>query len=158
MIVMGKIGGYRDKRGCTFPGDYFHPKYMDDPKWDKYQKEIFECLELGMRPRPAFRAAGIPDVTYDSWRKHFIKDLEAGVRDSPLVKFMLRMAIKSEFHHKSLLKKANEIALDGEGNAKMIQYLLDTTHKYSKKQEVEVSTQEDTSFTINIIDSEPKKE
>lgn len=155
---MGKIGGYKEANGCTFTGDYFHPKYMDDPNWDKYEKEILYCLGLGMRPRAAFRSAGLPDTLYNQWNRRFPQEIEKGVTDSPFIKFMLRMAVKSEFHHKSLLKKANEIALDGEGNSKMIQYLLDTTHQYSKKQEVEVSTSEDTSFQINIIDSEPKKE
>ena len=155
---MGKISGYKDANGCTYSGDYFQPRYLDAPDWDKREKEIMECVGLGMRPRAAFRAAGIPDVTYTSWRKHFIEDLEKGVRDSPFIKFMLRMAVKSEIHHKSLLSKANEIALEGDGNAKMIQYLLDTKKKYARKQEVEVATSEDTSFQINIIDSKPKEE
>lgn len=154
---MGVGDDYMDEHGCTYQGEYFHPKYLDDPNWEKYEKEIMECLSLGMRPRPAFRAAGLHEWLYHDWNKRFAKEIEKGVRDSPFVKFMLRMAMKSEIHHKTLLKKANEIALDGDGNAKMIQYLLDTTKKYARKQEVEVATAEDTTFQINIIDSQPKE-
>lgn len=156
MRIMG-VTGYRDMNGCTFPGEYFQPKYFEDPNWDKYEKEIMECSELGMRPRPAFRSAGLPATLYEDWQRRFPKELEKGVIDSPFIKFMIRLASKNEYHHKKLLKKANEIALDGDGNAKMVQYLLDTTHKYSKKQEVEVATAEDTTFQINIIDSTPKE-
>lgn len=155
---MGVGDDYMDGRGCTYGGEYFHPKYMDDKDWPKYEKEIFECVELGMKPKHAFRSAGLQGQLYYDWVRRFPKQIELGVTDSPFIKFMLKLAKKSEVHHKALLKKGNEIALEGEGNAKMIQYYLDTIYKYSKKKEVEVGTAEDTSFNINIVESKPRED
>ena len=155
---MGVGDDYMDTHGCTYPGDYFHPKYMDDPNWDKYEAEIFECVELGMTPRHAFRAAGLQYQMYHDWVRRFPGEIEQGVRDSPFVKFMVKLSKKSEVLHKALLKKGNEIALDGDGNAKMIQYYLDTRYKYSKKKEVEVGTADDTTFNINIVESKPRED
>lgn len=155
---MAKVPDYRDMKGCTYTGEYFHPCKMDEEGWDKKEKEILECVELGMPPHRAFKVGGLTTWLYYDWSRRMVVELEKGVKDSPFVLFMLSILKKSEVFHKRLLQKGNEIALEGEGNAKMIQYLLDNRYKYSKKKEVEISTADDTTFNINIIDSKPKED
>lgn len=133
--------------------DGFKPYMMDKPDWKDKEKKILEAVEKGLPTRNAFVYAGLTKWLYDQWRKALYDDLENGVLNTPFVKFMLKLFSKDEELHLQLIEKAREIALEDD-NPKMVQYLLDSRYKYSRKQEVEVSTAEDTTFNINIIESE----
>ena len=94
---MAKVPDYRDMNGCTYTGDYFHPAKMDEEDWDRKEKEIFECVELGMPPHRAFKAAGLTKWLYYNWINRMPGELEKGVKDSPFVKFMLKMCIYHKY-------------------------------------------------------------
>lgn len=156
---MGVGDNFRDENGCTCGGSYFHPRYMDNPDWKEKEKKILEAAATGMHPRHAFQYGGIHEVTYYDWKNHFEEDLSNGIIDSPLVKFMFKLMVQNEKLHKELLDKGKEIALEGNGNPEMIKYLLGKVYKYdSTKQEVELKTEDDTTFNINIVPSEKEED
>ena len=124
-----------------------------------FQKKLDAvCADVkkGMPIKNAFVHQGVNPRTYDSWKQMLKEDWEDGFDDTPLMRFMNHVAVAYEDAHSDLLGKAFDLADEGDGQ--MVMFLLKTLygHNPNSKKEVELSTTEDTTFNINIVEAKKK--
>lgn len=142
-------------------GDFHHPdKLVDSNDFKtKYAKAI-NYVSDGLPPQEACTLVfGVAKRTFRKWVEWAMEDIEAGFDESEsnLIKLMIGLAQEDAKLHKRISETAISIAVD-ERNTQMIQFLLKTRFGYAEKSksEVEVSTDDETNFNINIIESKPK--
>lgn len=126
--------------------------------WKKKLEAIEADLRKGMPIKNAFIHQGVNPRTYDAWQRYLREDWENGFEDTPFLSFMKKVAMIYEEVHADLMGKAFELAHDGD--SQMVIFLLKSVygHTPTRKSEVEMSTKEDTTFNINIIDSKPRED
>lgn len=147
---------YMDSRGCTYGGDYHHPYQFDWEDWPEKEKLIFEAIDTGMKPQHAVEYAGFWGTKWYTWYNMAVEDMENGCFDSPLVKFILKVAHREQGCHKKLMETAMTMANEDK-NSKMVAFLLERRFGYKQNSSVEVSGAEDTNFNINIVSMEDKE-
>lgn len=138
----------------TKSGEPHHPIFLQTD----YKKKLDTAMEMvkkGLPPKNALRAMGVHNQTWYRWLQFIDEDIKAGFTDTPLIKFMARLAEVDEETHADLagtaIKKANE------GDTQMLMFLLKTRYGYkdSKKQEVELSTKEEAPVVFNVVPMKP---
>lgn len=132
-----------------------HYPYFFREDYKNKLKAITEDIKKGMPIKNAFIHQGVNENTFIKWQSFLREDWEDGFEDTPFMNFMRNVAIAYEDAHSDLLGKAFQLADDGD--SKMVMFLLKSLygHNPNSKKEVELSTTEDTTFNINIV--EPKK-
>jgi len=138
----------------TKSGEPHHPMFLRTD----YKKKLDTACELvkkGLPPKNALRSMGVNVQTWYSWLRFIDEDIKAGFTDTPLIKFVSRLAEIDEETHADLVGEAISKAKDGD--SQLLMFLLKTRYGYkdSKKQEVELSTKEDAPVVFNIVDMKP---
>lgn len=146
----------------TPSGDFHHPDAL--APWKGFDEKYEKAIELAKDGVPAedicMGVFGTSKRQFRNWIKYYQSDVEAGYdeEDSNLIKLLLGIAKEDLKLHRKLSKKGIDMALDG--NSQMLQFLLKTRYGYAErsKSEVELSTEEDTNFNINIVESKPRED
>lgn len=138
---------------------HYEPYHEPNALQKDYKKNLDEAVRLireGLPPHDAFvKVYGLHHSTWYHWRDHALEDIENGYTDTPLVNALVKMCQADIDSHHKLVKKAQSIATDGEGNVEMIKFLLERRYGYKKKsqKEVEVTSSDDFNFNINITEA-----
>jgi len=135
-------------------GKPHEPKFLQNDYKKKFDTAA-EMVRKGLPPKNALKAMGVHEQTWYSWVRFVEEDIEAGFTNTPLVKFMTRLAAIDEETHQDLVGEAISKAKDGD--SQLLMFLLKTRYGYkdSKKQEVELSTKEDAPVVFNVVDMKP---
>ena len=111
--------------------------------------------ESGVKPIDAFAYYGIPAWTYYKWREFYKKELKEGKTDTPLIR-LFKHCEKGDANLKVAVGKIAMDKIYNDGDAETMRFVMKHRLGYNNKQEIEVSTPEDTTFNINIIESKPR--
>lgn len=138
----------------TKNGDPHHPYFLQKD----YKKKLDTACELvkkGLPPKNALRSMGVPADRWYAWLRFIDEDIKAGFTDTPLIKFVSRLAEIDEETHADLVGEAISKAKDGD--TQLLMFLLKTRYGYKdkKKQEVELSTKEEAPVVFNVVPMKP---
>ena len=147
---------YKFEDEPEFTPQYFHRSYKF---YENLLEEVPRAVRNGLKPRDAVMFhAGISQKTYSTWKRGFEKEIEDGKRDTPLCRLFLPIMKADGALYEHVMK--NMMALVDEGDGESIRFMVRHRLGYSatNKQEVELSTDEDFSFNINIVDSKKRED
>ena len=143
-------------------GDFHQPRALFDKNGfkEKLPKAV-DAVRDGLPAREACMLVfGIGKESFKKWKKWYEDDVNAGFdeTESNLIKLMKELSKEDISLHRRFTKTAVRIATE-EDNVNMLQFMLKTRFGYSEKNksEVELSTDEETNFQINIVESKPRE-
>lgn len=147
--------------GKKMKGDKFHePRLLQGKNYRQNMQKVKEGIEDGLYPNEAVAAAfGCDKTRFSVWKRWALEDREAGYTGTKLQKVVERILGWDIRNKRIYTRKANKIALEDE-NVDMLKFMLERRHGFKKesKKDVEVSTKDDLTFNLNIVDSKPEKE
>lgn len=154
-----KTGG-STKYGHKYDFHFPYALYRDN-EYEEGKEEAIQAVKDGMTTVDAITIAfQIHKSQAYKWIQFAEEDLEKGFtrQESRLINLILCLASAELGLKRRLERRANDLALDPEEtNVEMLKFLLERRHGYVKQtqNDIEVGTKEDTSFEINIVESEP---
>lgn len=134
---------------------YFYKYYKS---YENLLENVKNDVRKGMRVKSAIiKNASISKHTAGYWYRDCVKELEDGKTDTPLIRLFVQAGVGDAEFESRVLDVANRLM--DEGDSSMVQFLMKTRlgYKSTSKKEVEMSTKEDTTFNINIVDSKKQE-
>lgn len=132
---------------------YFHNKYK---AYEKLCEEVPKLIkDTGIKVNDALAYFGINKHTYYSWKSAYLKELRDGKTDTPLIR-LYKACERGDADLKAAVGKIAMEKIYKEGDGETMRFVMKHRLGYNEKKEVELSTAEDTSFNINIVESKPR--
>ena len=130
---------------------YLHfPKLLEGDSRERLLEGICKDARKCLPIKSCFIKNGIPKPTYYRWLEWLREEIEAENWDAPLVTFFDEV-YKAERESEAVIWGVDYDNARN-GNQRAVEHILNVRFDYGKnKQEVELSTKEDSGFEINIV-------
>lgn len=140
----------------------FHAPYKLEKGFNANLKEVLALIDDGVKVKDAIQSVfGISHKIYYDWKKHYLEDVGKGYGEgvSNLIKLFNEVSKRDVLTQRQFTKKARQMALE-EDNPDILKFMLERRYGFKKqsKKQVDVSTEDDLNFNINIVDSVKKDE
>ena len=137
-----------------------HEPYAFKKNFAKNKKKVLELIRQGTNPKDACLI--VFEVHWDRWYKwleDYAEDVAAGYnRTSSKLIELMDAIIREDLKTKSKLEQHSIKRALEDDSPEMLKFVLERRYDYIKKQksDVDVGTKEETQFTINITETEPR--
>jgi len=137
------------------------PKYLTGFDWKKnLEKAVSYIRDDGLKiPRAISLAFGCSENLWYKWRDWAIEDRKNGYTGTNLLHAVTELCKADIDGERKFSRKARDLALDETNpSVELLKFILERRYDYKKQtqQEVEVSSNDDWNFNINIVDTEKK--
>lgn len=128
--------------------------FSKQKSYENLLENVHKDVKNGVELIDAIRLnAGVTRTAALQWRQAFIKELEDDKTDTPLIR-LFTSGLKGDAKlYRKVMKLVVDKAEEGDTNAMIYLAKHRLGYNSTKKQEVELSTKDDFSFNINIVDS-----